>query len=758
MQFISSLDNLSPFLIWGLFPRLLGVVYFIAIASLFHQVTPIAGSRGMAPIKPQLQKIRADYPGFRRFLYFPTLLWLKADDWFLRLLLATGVVASLWVVYGGPGAKPSLLLCWLIYLSFNYALSLFYPWDCLLLEAGFLALFLPPLNALPDLSAAALPLPAVGWAYRWLLFRLVLGFGKYKFLKTNAKEMGYLKPFLASMPLPNPLGWYAHRLPDWFHKLGLVFLFLIEIPIPFLIFVGGDARIVAALAIVSLMVVIQLTGNWGHFNVLAIVLCVTLLDSQASIFDQGLSGLFYPWDNLVTHVVMLILFIGGLVHFPFNSWCAQGWVYWPSFLKVQSAWVRGILGFYRALAPFRIIHPYGVFPPSSGPSVKWVPIIEGTQDGKEWKEYHYRFMPSSASSPPVFVAPYHPRLDHGIFYESFGTDTSNFLASTFGVGNPYHFSRSSPMDRLVQRLLEGDSPVVKLFSHNPFPDSPPVAVRVNLYAFWPTSHEERMRTGAWWRRKYSGPHLPPVGLNNRVWEEWLPVPELFHWDDLIWKRRSPKMKVLTERARAEVHPESIVADAPAGVTEEDIRIFWSRFVACAAPEEKLDWRNLPSVVQRARESFTPDQLRVFEKILGRFSLILLARLEPYYFGKQEPQIKVETLFHLGMLIHHIIGEGKETYEAVFAAPARAATFTSEMKTETGLFFTGIFWLEKLAFHASKNRLLLKFYEFGYEPGLSGFLTLIPFLREQLGDPYEEHFPIFARRITDGGWFTVEESA
>ncbi len=454
------------------------------------------------------------------------------------------------------------------------------------------------------------------------------------------------------MPLPNRLSWYAHRLPDWFHKLGLVFLFLIEIPAPFLIFVGGDARIVAAMAIVSLMVVIQLTGNWGHFNLLVIALCVTLLDSHASIFDQSLSGLFYPWGNLVTHAVALILLIGGLVHFPFNSWCAQGWVYWPSFLKIQSRWIRGILGFYRALTPFRIIHPYGVFPPASGPSVKWVPIFEGTQDGKVWKEYHYRYAPSSPSSPPGIIAPYHPRLDHGIFYEAFGSDTSNFLGTTFGVGNPYNFSRSSGMERLAQRLLEGDSPVVRLFRHNPFPDRPPVAVRINLYAFWPTTPEDRARTGAWWRRQYAGPHLAPMRLDSKVWEEWLPDPELFHLDELIWRRRSPKMKAMMDLARAGVSPDSIVTDASDGVTEEDVRLFWSHFVTYADPEARRDWRNLPPVVDRVRSSFTPHLLRVFEKILGRFSLLLLARIEPYYFGKRAPQIQVETLFHLGMLIHH----------------------------------------------------------------------------------------------------------
>ncbi len=755
----SVLDNLSPLFVWGLFPRLLGMVYLIVFASLFHQALPFAGSRGISPIKEQLQKIRSDYPGLKRFFYFPTLLWIKADDWFIRLLLASGIGASVWTVYGGPWSRLALVICWAVFLSFNLAIALTFPWDCLLLEAGFIALFLPSVNALPDISATALPLPAVGWAYRWLIFRLVLGFGKFKFIGTNAKELGYLKPFLACMPLPNYLGWYAYRLPGVFHKLGLATLFIVEILLPFLIFVPGEARILAAFAIIALMVVIQLTGNWGHFNILAITLCVTLFDHSASIFDQPLSGVFYTWSNLFTHTVALILFIGGLVYFPFNSWCTQAWIYWPSISQIRFPPLRWILNFYRALAPFRIIHAYGVFPPESGPPVKWVPIIEGTQDGKEWKEYQYRYTPSQPSSPPKFVAPHHPRLDHAIFYESFGTDAGSFLGTTFGVGNPNAFTHFSWLERLVQRLLEGDSPVVNLFSSNPFPDAPPTAVRVNLYMFQPTSHAERIRTGAWWRRRYVGPHLAPATLNSARWEELLPDAELFHWDELIWKRRAARTKALMDCARNGCDSDtldSLLVDAQAGITPDDVMLFWESFVKFTENHERQNWKGLPELVQRIRQTYPRRRLRAFEKILGRLSLALLAKLEPHYSGERAPQLEVKSFFHLGMLIHYIIGEGKETYLSVFHKPALAASFAGEMTTETGFFYTGVFWYETLVYHARKFRLLQKYYAFEYEPGLSGFVMLIPFITEQFEIPGEEKYVRFARKIDDGEWFIVDD--
>src|SRR5262245_21210520 len=233
---LPAVENISPLAIWGVFPRLLAVVYLIAFTSLYHQALPFAGSRGISPIKPQLLKIKSDYPSYKRFFYFPTFLWIKDHDWFIRQLMFVGIGASIWGVYGGPWSRLALAICWSVYLSLDLAIALTFPWDCLLLEAGFIAIFLPSVNALPELSATAMPLPAVSWAYRWLIFRLILGFGKFKFLGTNVKELGYLKPFLAAMPIPNYLSWRARHLPGWFHKLGLGALFIIEILIPFLVF------------------------------------------------------------------------------------------------------------------------------------------------------------------------------------------------------------------------------------------------------------------------------------------------------------------------------------------------------------------------------------------------------------------------------------------------------------------------------------------------------------------------------------------
>jgi Lipase maturation factor len=753
---LPGLDDLSPLLVWGLFPRLLGLVYLVAIGSLFHQVVPLAGANGLAPIAAQLEKIRADNPSWRRFVYFPTLLWLWADDRALRLLVVVGVAAALVAVYGGPWSAAALLVCWVTFLSLHPAVGLALPWDCLLLESGFLALFLPATNAIPDLSAAASPLPAVAWAYRLLLFRVVFGFGKFKFQGTNRKELGYLKAFLVAMPLPTRLAWYAHRFPRWVHVLGLAGLFVVEILVPFLIFVGGDARVFAAVAIASLMIVIQLTGNWGFFNIVVIALCTTLLDSRASLFDQPLSGLFSPWGHLVTHGVVLVLAVGSVLYFPFNSWCTLAWVFWPSMLKVRTAWVRGLLGFYRVLAPFRVVHAYGVFPPISGPSVRWIPVIEGTRDGKEWREYPYRYAVTGPFSAPVVVAPYHPRLDHGIFYESFGTNVSNFIGSTFSWGNPYHFSRSCGLARLVQRLLEGNGSVVKLLGGNPFPEGPPAAIRVNLYMLQPTTPSERARTGAWWRRCFVGVHSPPVRLDSRVWKEWLPDPELFHPDDLIWQRRSPRMRALMDRARAGADPEAVVADPADGIIADDVCRFWDQFLARAGREDRRDWNDLTVTARRVRGDFTGDQLRLFERILGRLTLALLARVEPYYLGEREPRIGLETLFQVRMLIQHIIGEGKATYDAVYRDPALAAGFAGQMTEETGLFLTGLFWPETLAFHARKFRLLQRFHVLEYLPGLSGFLMMVPFLRRQFEVPGEEQYPSFVRRISDGEWLLVGE--
>jgi hypothetical protein len=133
-------------------------------------------------------------------------------------------------------------------------------------EMMWLTIFLPALQPLTlssfgslssmmqSLSLVDTPTPVLAWSYRWLLFRLMFGFGKLKF--GSKSDQGYTKPFLVNQPIPSPLGWYGHHLPLIIHKISLVLMFIAEIPIPFCIFANGSWRLIAALATIALQVLL----------------------------------------------------------------------------------------------------------------------------------------------------------------------------------------------------------------------------------------------------------------------------------------------------------------------------------------------------------------------------------------------------------------------------------------------------------------------------------------------------------------------
>src|SRR5262249_40437219 len=152
-----------------------------------------------------------------------------------------------------------------LWLSLEFR-ALFFPWDTLLQEAGFLALFLPQVHALPDWNASALPLPDVAFSFRWLVIRLMLGFAKDKFVGSTSSDNMYLRGFMVWMPMPTQLAWLGHHAPRWFLRLSLYFMFFAEVIAPFLGFGSGALRIVSCVSLVGLMVGIGATGNWGFFN------------------------------------------------------------------------------------------------------------------------------------------------------------------------------------------------------------------------------------------------------------------------------------------------------------------------------------------------------------------------------------------------------------------------------------------------------------------------------------------------------------
>ncbi|NXI93574.1 LMF2 factor, partial [Psophia crepitans] len=161
---------------------------------------------------------------------------------------------------------------------------LYFQWDSLLLEAGFLAVLVAPLRLLKWRSTAWRAHDGVTfWLVRWLLFRLMFASGVVKLTSRCPTWWGLtaLTYHYETQCIPTPGAWFAHQLPVWFQKFSVVATYVIEIAVPLLFFAPiRRLRLFAFYSQVLLQVLIILTGNYNFFNMLTIVLAFSLLDEE----------------------------------------------------------------------------------------------------------------------------------------------------------------------------------------------------------------------------------------------------------------------------------------------------------------------------------------------------------------------------------------------------------------------------------------------------------------------------------------------
>ena len=226
-----------PDQLWSLCFRGIALTLCVALGSLWTQLDAFGGTRGLQPIAVKFRRIQLH----RRhaWLATPSVLWIACGDAALHGWVALGIAAALRAVWGGSGARTAILIANLIYLSFDPVFGLSMPWDCLLLEAGWLAPLLP--SPSPPVSLAAMfdaePVhPVAAFLVRWLLFRLMIGFGKLKFRGTSASDALYVRDFMILQPMPSRLGWLVHcHLPRPVFRLLLKGMFVTEILAPWLL-------------------------------------------------------------------------------------------------------------------------------------------------------------------------------------------------------------------------------------------------------------------------------------------------------------------------------------------------------------------------------------------------------------------------------------------------------------------------------------------------------------------------------------------
>jgi lipase maturation factor 1 len=469
-----------------LFIACLGAAYFFAFVSLGTQLEGLVGSRGILPAADFLSAVKERF-GARAYVLAPTLAWLGAGDALLAGLCAAGAVLAL-LLMAGVAPAPILLLLWADYLSLATVGRDFmaFQWDNLLLEAGFLAIFLAPWKISRGAWREDPPPPSAIWLFRWLLFRLKFSSGLVKLASGDAawRSLTALQFHYETQPLPTWIGWYAHQLPGGLQRFSAGALFVVELAVPFLVFGPRRVRHAAGFVLAGLQAVILLTGNYCFFNFLSIALCLLLFEDV--FWRRGRPrGAFHPTPAykkpFLAAAAFAILVLSGLQmagRFLGRGALADGAV------KIL-AWAD----------PFRTVNAYGLFAVMT--TARDEIIVEGSDDGKEWRPYEFKWKPGDPARRPAFVAPHQPRLDWQMWFAALGTVRQN----------PWFLN-------FLARVLEGSPPVLELLAENPFPDKPPRHLRARLFRYRFAAPEERRADGVWWRREEKGVYCPPVSLRS----------------------------------------------------------------------------------------------------------------------------------------------------------------------------------------------------------------------------------------------------
>ncbi len=465
-----------------LFVRLLALCYLAAFLSLWIQVDGLIGPRGILPAERYLEWVRSQL-GPERLWWVPTLAWISAGPGMLHFLCAGGAVVAL-LVFLGLAPTLGLAVAWAFYLSLSSISQTFlsYQWDALLLETGLLAVFLSPPAWRLRFSPSSPPSKTTLLLLRWLLFRLMFSSGIVKLGSGDPawRSLTALRYHYETQPLPTWVGWAFHQLPLSFQKVSCVFLFFVEIAVPFLVFLPRRARHVAFGFFITLQALIALTGNYAFFNLLAVALCLLLLDDAVFPGSRRVAsaeGRGRRWPVGILAPVAGILFVAGALQLALTV------------RRSADGLPRAAVRFVELISPIQSVNRYGLFAvmTTRRPEI----VVEGSADGVTWKPYEFRWKPGDVRRRPGFVAPHQPRLDWQMWFAALERCGGNSWVLNF-----------------LGRLLQGEPAVLRLLATNPFPEGPPRYVRTLLYEYRFTDRATRRRTGAWWTRQLQGPYCP----------------------------------------------------------------------------------------------------------------------------------------------------------------------------------------------------------------------------------------------------------
>ena len=460
------------------FQRGLAVVYLIAFVAAANQFRGLLGEHGMLPIPRYLRRAG--------FWQAPSVFQFHYSDRFFAAIAWSGAALAAAMAGGLGDAVPlwaSMLawaVLWALYLSIVNVGQRWYGfgWESLLLETGFLAVFLG--------NAASPPPVLVLWLLRWLVLRVEFGAGLIKLRGDRCwRDLTCLRYHHETQPMPGPLSWFFHHLPDPLHRAEVLANHVAQLIAPLALFAPQPVASVAAGVVIVTQLWLVLSGNFAWLNWLTILIALPVVDTSlaARVLPLPAPGRLVPapiWYQAL--VIAVTVAVAVLSYRPARNLLSRR--------QLMNA----------TFDPFHLVNTYGAFGHIT--RRRYELVIEGTNEREvtpdtRWLEYEFKGKPGDPRRWPPQVAPYHLRLDWQMW----------FAALSLGYAESW-------MLPLLYRLLTGDRDTLRLLRVNPFAGAPPVFVRVSRYRYRFTSWRELRRTGAWWERIRAGEAVEPVTLRT----------------------------------------------------------------------------------------------------------------------------------------------------------------------------------------------------------------------------------------------------
>ncbi|OQS01393.1 lipase maturation factor 2 [Achlya hypogyna] len=592
------------------FLRALAAIYGASFASIYLQVQGLYGPDGLEPVASFLNRVTHAkelnaHPG-QHFLYYPSLVWFHdhiglPPDLFLELLCLVGGAAAALAACNIVTTPDVFGVMWASYLSIVLVGQSFLnsAADALLLEVGFLALFL----AAPfDLASMFAPPAAIVGCLRFLAFKLALLAGAAKVQSACPTWLGLTAHdfAFATQPLPLPSSWFIHQLPPVVHRISAAASLWVQGPLALLLLspVHGH-RVVAASGQLVLHVGTLCTGNYGVLNLLSGL--VTVAATTPMVQTSPPQRSWPHWALIVAGFVAPLAAIYAMFEVVYEdatptsvrlAWsvsqinavlsvtvpaclgvAAAGFVIavgaqllqlagraGQDMLRCRPAWavalghclVASLVGALLFLASSTHVAALdeslalpvwarnagilasrlhlvagGSFPGKTtgvgtvtrhGTAHAIVArleiVLEGSaDDGKTWLPYHFKAKPSDIYSVPAIAAVHVPRLDAQLWVAAQG-----------------EYNQAPWIVHLADKLLEGSATVKALLdtSRDPFPNTPPKRVRVQLYQYdftrlntsWARATPKAvimgpaMNPSQWWTRKLVKEYMPTLEAKN----------------------------------------------------------------------------------------------------------------------------------------------------------------------------------------------------------------------------------------------------